>query len=199
MREKGLAPIVVVLIVAGLFGAFYLGKTYGKPAVEQTPPTSSPTLSTTEDETANWKTYENTKYKYSFQYPAELKVDLGVSGAPADDSKLETIYQIKLHDAKQTNIWVSVLETNYKSISEFSDSLETSRANSGKISVLSKETTILDRVQAIRYVIPQPEAGNTLRVSAILNGYVYTLTLDSPDSDKTTIFDQILSTFRFTQ
>lgn len=69
--------VVVLAVVAA--GAFYLGRTTQKPTSPQNPvvsetPNPSPTSSASPtptgiDETANWKTYTNTKEGYSIKYP----------------------------------------------------------------------------------------------------------------------------------
>lgn len=62
-----LAGIVILLAVAG--GIFYLGRiTAPKLQNITTSPTPQPSPV---DETANWKTYTNTKYGYSLKYPPE--------------------------------------------------------------------------------------------------------------------------------
>lgn len=38
-------------------------------------PSSSPSVSTTADPTANWKTYTNTKYGFSFKYPKDWVIE----------------------------------------------------------------------------------------------------------------------------
>lgn len=64
-KQKGLAPILVVLLIVLAVGGYLLYQKQFKPAfTPQSPP--SPIAS---DETANWKTYTNNKYKYSFKYP----------------------------------------------------------------------------------------------------------------------------------
>lgn len=72
--------LVGILIIAGIGGAFYLGrqttpKSSTIPAVtSQTPqPTPSPS-----DETANWKTYTNSKLGYAIKYPAEKFIDCSI-------------------------------------------------------------------------------------------------------------------------
>ncbi len=77
MKRGIIGPAIVVLVgilaLAGLIGlAFYFGKKSSAPT------TTSPVVqaSPTPDETANWKTYTNTKYSFSFKYPANSKIVL---------------------------------------------------------------------------------------------------------------------------
>lgn len=60
--------VLVLLIVAGA-GIYFLGKNNAKKVVTQTP-TQTTTLTT--NPTANWKTYSNSNYGFSFQYPSYL-------------------------------------------------------------------------------------------------------------------------------
>ncbi len=83
MSQKGFSLLFIILgiiLVIGIAGgAYYLGKTQiTKPqppnpvVLAQTPqptPASSVVPSSTSDETANWKTYTNTKYGYIIKYP----------------------------------------------------------------------------------------------------------------------------------
>lgn len=80
MKQKGFATpiliLVALLILGGLSGAYFLGKSSApKTPVQSTvTPKSQPTQ--TADETANWKTYTNTKYGFSFKYPQVFTVKL---------------------------------------------------------------------------------------------------------------------------
>lgn len=74
--------IAVVVIVVGVAGYFTLVKK-SEPIIQQptptpalpTPtPTPSPTSTLSPDETAGWKTYTNTQYGFTFQYPSIISV-----------------------------------------------------------------------------------------------------------------------------
>ena len=77
--QKGFGVIYIligVLILAVAAGAYYLGRsTSSKPSSNptvtyQTPqPTPIPTSSSTPDETADWKTYTNSRYSFSIKHP----------------------------------------------------------------------------------------------------------------------------------
>lgn len=78
MREKGFAPIIILLVLVGVALLAYFGYFY-KPSVQPPPQpapqeTTSPIPSTTSletpDPTANWKTY--TSSTYSVKYPADF-------------------------------------------------------------------------------------------------------------------------------
>lgn len=89
-----LLGVLVLLIVVG-GGAYYLGKTSNKPTetnehsstVNQQPlSTTSPNTQTmskpipSADETANWKTYSDNKYGFSFKYPQNAVIDSVTTG-----------------------------------------------------------------------------------------------------------------------
>jgi len=79
--ERGLAPVFIVLILAALVGGYLIyqnqPKTYSTTSTNHsTIPTSvASTAATGSAETANWKTYINTKYGYSIKYPTGWIVD----------------------------------------------------------------------------------------------------------------------------
>lgn len=80
MNQKGFANIilvVVIVILLGVVGYFAFVKK-SEPIAQQPAPT--PTQSKTpisptpaqKDEIANWKTYNNTQYSFSFKYPTNI-------------------------------------------------------------------------------------------------------------------------------
>lgn len=69
--------IVGAMVIAVAGGAYYLGRsTSPKPSATTTvtsqTPQPTPTSSSIPDETTNWKTYANEKFKISFKYPSNL-------------------------------------------------------------------------------------------------------------------------------
>lgn len=83
MMQKGLATILIVLILTGAItlagGAYYLGtkrsETLQERVDKQNPvapfaaPSQPPQSTPSTDETADWKTYTNTKVGFSLKYP----------------------------------------------------------------------------------------------------------------------------------
>lgn len=86
MSQKGLTPIVIVLLIALGIAGYLLYQSQAKPITDlstspQLPiesnsspipqPTNSPypIQSPSSDEISNWQTYSNQQYKFSFQYP----------------------------------------------------------------------------------------------------------------------------------
>ncbi len=78
-KNKGFTPIlilVVVLIIVAIAGAFYLGKKNGTVNYLPTPTPisySSPSASPTQNLTINWKTYSGDIY--NFKYPENYNLD----------------------------------------------------------------------------------------------------------------------------
>lgn len=78
MSQKGfvnIALIILIIMLVGVTGYFVLVK---KPTSPQAKPTPQ------QDETANWKTYWNDKFGFSFKYPANLTA---VSSGPNEEQK----------------------------------------------------------------------------------------------------------------
>lgn len=80
MRQKGFAPIIILLVIVALgvlgylaFAKGYLSVNLPKPLAIVTP-SVVPSLSTTPDPTSNWKTYTSKVQNFSFKIPKELVV-----------------------------------------------------------------------------------------------------------------------------
>lgn len=77
MKQSGLAPILIVTLIAVLAVGGYFWFNYSNNQTGIIPkPSPGPA-----DETANWKTYANTEYNLSLNYPNDLQIkenDFGV-------------------------------------------------------------------------------------------------------------------------
>lgn len=69
MREKGLVPILIVLILAALVGGYFTFQNQPKPTPSPQPITQP---SPTSDPTASSQTYTNKKLGFSIDYPSTL-------------------------------------------------------------------------------------------------------------------------------
>lgn len=211
MRRNGFAPIIIILAIvalAGLIGgAFYLGRQTNQPAnffqittpagqtasvLTQAPATSlAPIIKT--GETANWRMYVNDKYHFRMNYPSDWSVGN------------EEIYE---------NIWIRRLETKE---GEFPRVEMSMMVESGKISDLwlnkfreagiNTEASELRAIGGINGKIYETEgvgdgtAGWRTDFVAEKNNQIYRIYLVSDLKYKNVyknLFNQILSTFRFT-
>lgn len=70
--QKGLAPIVIILLIALAVGGFLIYQKQSKISISSsTTNIASPALT---DETINWNTYTNTKFNYSVKYPNKVQL-----------------------------------------------------------------------------------------------------------------------------
>lgn len=77
VKQKGLAPILIVLFIALGIGGYLIYQKQPKP-VSISQPSSNPVTS---DETANWKVYTSSQYGFSIKYPATMTLSPNKNGA----------------------------------------------------------------------------------------------------------------------
>ena len=96
MRQKGFAPIIInIIVLIAIGGVFYFRMKKGSalPTPTQTPSSATTNVPTqvitttkpTVGSTANWKTYQNDKYGFSFRYDPKLNFQ------PSDISMLNKV------------------------------------------------------------------------------------------------------------
>lgn len=149
-----------------------------------------PGLSLTKDETANWKTYTNSKYKFSFKYPPDWEIPPDLSeGYPEQNFVL--LY-------KNYNEIVLGITENIESVSQAKKAIYGERADSldfefgdTKIGNLVFKGPVFSEGR-----VPEQEGEwlNFIIHKNIL--YAFSVDTDNPDEDFET-FNQILSTFQF--
>ena len=73
-KQKGLAPILIILLIAAAVGGYFIYANYlnNQTRVTQQNTKSSPSPT---DETANWKTYTHNELSYSIKYPQSWALD----------------------------------------------------------------------------------------------------------------------------
>jgi len=186
IKQKGYALRIVVLILAVLLIGVGMYYSYTKQTNQ-----SLPTASVSPDETANWKTYTNTKYGYIIKYPASLNP---LESQP-DSTNLKvlslTYFSVTPEGPDVTNFLVRVIKAN---LGEAVQTMKDEFQNSSFIYKLVKEEKISSLLgysgYRLEYTSAQPGV-NTL-VFYTKEPYSYVIS-----ADKSKI-DQILSTFKFT-
>lgn len=103
MKQKGLAPIlIVILVAAALLGGFLIYQNQTKPTLSpQSTPLSTEAPAKVEDPTSTWKTYQgisNTSYNkpisFSLQYPTTWYLDGNILyplGKPGNKSNIRIL------------------------------------------------------------------------------------------------------------
>lgn len=79
MRWRRGNILLVILAVVGVMaiavGGYFWWTTQKPKTAVSTPDSKPKEASSSADETANWKTYENTKYKFGFEYPPDFAIN----------------------------------------------------------------------------------------------------------------------------
>lgn len=190
MREKGsFLPIagVVLLVVVVAFGAYFLRAKKDQSASNQialqavsSPATPKPSPSS---ETANWNTYVNTKYKFTFKYPANANIVGDAENINYD----KATGQIISVDSPSLDLTVSYDLTVTKE------------------SIIKATEIITLNNQQWNVLVIDPKGGcppglgpctSVLEYQAAINNKLITFTFRG-NTDKT-VPNQILSTFKFT-
>lgn len=201
-------PIIIVAILLVLVGAgsYLLGTKKSSTIVadkvtSQPSPTLSPTP--TPDPTANWKTYTNYELKYSFKYPEEWPIINTTIKDP--DACAETLIFSPnyIPNSGESTLGVIMVCPNprIKSIDDYIDILL-----KGDSSVIDIKNTTIDEEKAVSYKLsggmpPLP----IIEYAVVKNGFYYIIRQeDSTETNKNRdinikIFNQILSTLKFTQ
>lgn len=186
--------VLILLLVAG--GAYYLGmKNNGKPVQQTSELTSQVVSQPTQptDETANWKTYTDAKNGFSFKYPNDWDT-YPFSGIMIIAPQDVVASAKKLQGGVDGGKWmVSDLQVKQSSSTFTSDAYQSIVPS--KITVGGKEGTLY----TITVTKPSPlgEVGDkVLTVEVSVNGKF--IQYDLLDAKYQSVFNQILSTFQFT-
>lgn len=205
--------VVLILVTLGLVGVLAYRKYISNPtASPTTQPTPISLTTPTSDPTADWKTYANTAYNYSVKYP--LDWEIAVKG-DADASTFDAPYLESPcnYDSgqlcSQMQIETGTYEPNKKFEPNFIVNLTGSKPD--KVSNTTSTTVGGEEAQGFDYF--QSNYGDTGRLLYVLvtnhknTKYVFTYVESQKnrtfqtgvDWQNKKIFDQILSTFKFTQ
>ncbi len=207
--RRGLAPILVLLVIAAIGGVYYFGKSQS--AKPQSP---NPVITSPFDKTVNWKTYGNSQGKYTLKYPSDWGLrDIGVNLFPKEDQAALISYTAFSKVYKDNpDLRTDTLETPHgdpiltvkknerKTLQQITDDYKNSIIKTGNIK--RSELRTIDKTEAVlivtgtEYADPKPSYFNYYFIK---NQQIYTYSYYSPDESPSSIPDQILSTFKFTQ
>lgn len=196
----GFVGVVMFLLGMALTYVLTLNKNQPPPVLPQPSPlitmVSPTSVVPSSDPTAGWKTYENALYQYSFKYPPKSKIIYKPVNKNVPESGNADTVLINLDEVKQIEILVSDLSSNLQSLKEEAMQLG-SRDGLPDPIVLEKSTQNLPNYYSVttsnnqRFaIIPIPK--NSSKYAYFTSGNIV-LT-----DDAFKIFDQILSTFKFT-
>lgn len=158
-------------------------------------------LKVVSDETADWQVYQNAKYGFEIKYPSNWfsrDCDSSYVGFSYSQSKLPTCFT----DQNQPHININVTEVGMVGIDKYIEDTQRSIENSSKTTI-----TLNNNVSATRFTGlvkteegPGPVGGiQTIQVLFSHNSNIYQVYYYGLDNkDYSQIFDQILSTFKFT-
>jgi len=204
--------IIIFLLLAGSAAGFYVFKPQIMNLISK--PTPTPIVipgltrnpvspSPTPDPTAGWKTYTSTKANYSFKHPAELPL-VNVSPSPQCASCVEDIQLTpNFNPASQDNTISLILvfkDSRIKTIDDYVSTFikgDQTRINL-QYTTISGEKAVSSKLSG--GIPPLPIA----EYAVVRNGLYYIIRLEdcietNKHRDKNvTLFDQILSTFKFT-
>ena len=186
MKQKGFVPILIlvgVLILAAAGGAYYLGTKKASVSQIQVIPSQTPQAisspSSTPDETANWKTYNQDKYQIKFPegFVLNSKVYDGIGGQVQQDEWSNNKTTIRIFAYREgIDPIVSIL---------------TDKNPEEKITVANQSVPkVMAKYQPLIHIGPIKNAGINYKI-------VYTFPSTLREQADYNQFDQILSTFRF--
>lgn len=218
MNQKGFAPILIMILIAVVVGGYFIYTNYSqyrtKPTVPSPTPSASPPASsdaspapTVTDETANWKTYIERSGGFSLRYPPDWKVLPGANNnlepaliisspvatptqetGPTDaDSK----YYLTLSYKTESKTPKQVIDERVKKEQSYQPSFKLTERKSIKIDGIDGEW-------AVEFPSPSPAVDIYINHNNKLYHILFYPYVPSTNKHMH-IFNQILSTFKFTQ
>lgn len=191
-------PVIIILVVLiGFVGVYYLGTLKPNKVAESSTPTPVTSVEPTADPTANWKTYTNKEHGVSFKYPLDWKLTETSPG--------------EVHDGQTYNIWLKLNKKN----STIGIGLNINGIGGGPRNVPYDAINLWGKTYYKQYGNID-FSNNTKRIDIsenatglgafIMNSKTYMISLtypaitegEKPNIDLSKEFDQILSTFKFT-
>lgn len=171
MRQKGFVPVIILVLVVLVVIGYFSYKNYWPKLQILSTPTPIPTV----DPTANWKTYTSAKYKYSFKYPPNWIMD-------PDKQMPDEIVNIS-KDLNSLSIYAGLAFT---------------KAPEGKARSKRREIKIA-RIDAVGEYYDGLYELISFTEKKTVNTISLRYAMGSYSEDFENRFDQILSTFKFTE
>ncbi|HSX40778.1 MAG TPA: signal peptidase I, partial [Candidatus Saccharimonadales bacterium] len=160
-------------------------------------PTITPTPPPTPDPTANWKTYTNTKYSFTFKYPPGLSIvlpsleDYKLAPDRADMIVPEKTRDISLMNDSKTLLHIGLFLNTYSSIEE----IKKNPIQGGSAPVIDITDIMIDNKPGIRFKLNCSGLKGCFEgpdIETVHNNVEYSFILFDER-----VSDQILSTFKF--
>lgn len=148
----------------------------------------SPAASPSADVTANWKTYTNDTYGFSFKYPSDWSI---TNNTPGQNGSVNQNLTIVGSGSEKLQLWVNPDGFGFEGASDFYQA----KIEGGKLVVTSKEKR--EPNSDFPELTPQVVIGTT---SGNANTFSVSYSFAMADRNAELLkFDQILSTFQFTK
>lgn len=211
MKQTGLAPILIVVLIATLaIGGYLIYSQQAKPTPppqQTTQPSPTPPVTPTPNgvgETANWKTYTNTDGKYSIKYPPSYYLE------ETDSIKTPEKFpagkkQVAIKPSNQKLNFI--IYVNYYPVPNLSQANEAIQQVSGCDKAKEQQTNnapkgkdfVLDNQKAIIYEDSLCAQFTATNFYILHNDRTYSISVASTEKYKQHQIqvDQILSTFKF--
>lgn len=212
--QKGSAKVallvVLVVVMAVVLVYFVFLKKPGGVAVSPTPtPVATKTATPTPDETANWKTYNNTRYAYTVKYPTNWFVDTTYSEndftqrGPVEDNDFiggDTTwsnyqnpgqYDLGTIPSDFTAVYLLIYKTDTQTTLD-------SFINLKRFSYSKKENVNINGVSGIRLITKNPENSSATSKIVLLKvgNKVFDFSYARNSAKSATVMDQMLQNFR---
>ena len=187
--------LIYLIIGAVLYGGIYYFVLSKQNSKQYSHPTTKTSLSpsTTPDPTADWKTHTNTKYGFSFKLPEQFTID------ERDSQQPPQVYSALIYDNSKPKITIEGGSTNpymYITVTESKDSVleylnikptgltyENIKVGENQFTHVKETDRMANKVNDVNYI----KKGN----------YIFSIANSHAPIDES-IFNQILSTFKFT-
>lgn len=207
VNQKGLAPILIIIILAAsLVGGYLVYINYSNnqnktipPLIPQSTPQPLPTPT---DETTKWKTYTNIDRSYSFKYPSNIWIsseEFIKPGGKAEEQEQVIVDNVPLVDGVAS---ISVIErgkTLQQNLIEFTNAYikeysEFKMSTFKNITVDNRPAiyaeALLNNRETAYFIFIERDNSHLVILDLMGNN-------ETKDQQLKSTFDQILSTFRF--